>query len=45
VATTHSALDGLVGDEIVLAPAFTSTDDELGEMVSRLAATMRELAA
>jgi adenosylmethionine-8-amino-7-oxononanoate aminotransferase len=45
VATTHSTLDGYVGDEIVLAPAFTSTDDELGEMVSRLAATMRELAA
>ena len=45
VTTTHSTLDGFVGDEIVLAPAFTSTDDELGEMVSRLAATMRELAA
>jgi adenosylmethionine-8-amino-7-oxononanoate aminotransferase len=45
VTTTHSTLDGYVGDEIVLAPAFTSTDDELGEMVSRLAATMRELAA
>jgi adenosylmethionine-8-amino-7-oxononanoate aminotransferase len=45
VTTTHSNLDGFVGDEIVLAPAFTSTDDELGEMVSRLAATMRELAA
>src|SRR5437867_1069669 len=45
VTTTHSTLDGFVGDEIVLAPAFTSTDDELGEMVSRMAATMRELAA
>ena len=45
VTTTHSTLDGFVGDEIVLAPAFTSTDDELGEMVSRLAATMRELAS
>jgi adenosylmethionine-8-amino-7-oxononanoate aminotransferase len=45
VTTTHSNLDGFVGDEIVLAPAFTSTDDELGEMVARLAATMRELAA
>src|SRR6185312_15554193 len=45
VTTTHSTLDGYVGDEIVLAPAFTSTDDELADMVSRLAATMRELAA
>ena len=45
VTTTHSTLDGFAGDEIVLAPAFTSTDDELEEMVSRLAATMRELAA
>ncbi len=45
VSTTHSTLDGFVGDEIVLAPAFTSTDDELAEMVARLAATLRELAA
>src|SRR5947207_7284484 len=45
VTTTHSTLDGFVGDEIVLAPAFTSTDEELGAMVSRLAATMRELAS
>jgi adenosylmethionine-8-amino-7-oxononanoate aminotransferase len=45
VTTTHSNLDGFVGDEVTLAPAFTSTDAELAEMVSRLAATMRELAA
>jgi len=45
VTTTHSNLDGFAGDEIVLAPAFTSTDDELGEMVARLAATMRDMAA
>ena len=45
VTTTHSNLDGFVGDEITLAPAFTSTDAELAEMVSRLAATMQELAA
>ena len=43
ITTTHSTLDGQVGDEIVFAPAFTSTDDELDEMVARLAATMRDL--
>jgi hypothetical protein len=44
VATTHSTLDGYAGDEIVFAPAFTSTDDELDMMVARLAAAMKDLA-
>jgi len=43
ITTTHSTLDGYAGDEIVFAPAFTSTDDELDEMVARLAAAMEEL--
>jgi adenosylmethionine-8-amino-7-oxononanoate aminotransferase len=33
--------DGYTGDQTLLAPAFTSTDAELGEMVERLAAPVR----
>lgn len=44
VTTTHSTADGYAKDEIVFAPALTSSDDELGEMVARLAATLRDLA-
>ena len=40
VSSTHSTLDGWAGDETLLAPAYTSTDDELGEMVERFATTM-----
>ncbi len=45
VTTTHSTLDGYAGDEIVFAPAFTSSDQELEMMIERLAATLREVAA
>ena len=45
IASTHSTADGYAGDEVVLAPAFTSSDEELAAMVERLAATLRELAA
>ena len=45
ITTTHSNLDGYVGDEVVFAPAFTATDQELDTMVERLAATLREMAA
>ncbi len=44
VTTTHSTADGYAGDEITLAPAFTSTEEELRLMVERLAATLREVA-
>jgi adenosylmethionine-8-amino-7-oxononanoate aminotransferase len=44
ITTTHSTADGYANDEIVFAPALTSSDDELGEMVARLAATLRDLA-
>jgi adenosylmethionine-8-amino-7-oxononanoate aminotransferase len=40
VSSTHSTPDGLAGDEVVLAPAYTSTDDELGEMVDRFLETI-----
>ena len=43
VGSTHSNADGLTGDEILLAPAFTSSDQELGLMVDRLAATLADV--
>jgi adenosylmethionine-8-amino-7-oxononanoate aminotransferase len=39
VSSTHSTPDGFAGDEVLLAPAYTSTDDELDEMVRRFRAT------
>jgi adenosylmethionine-8-amino-7-oxononanoate aminotransferase len=40
VSSTHSTPDGYAGDEVVLAPAYTSTDAELDEMVERFKATV-----
>jgi adenosylmethionine-8-amino-7-oxononanoate aminotransferase len=40
VSSTHSTQDGYAGDEVVLAPAYTSTDEELDEMVARFKATI-----
>jgi adenosylmethionine-8-amino-7-oxononanoate aminotransferase len=40
VSSTHSTPDGFAGDEVLLAPAYNSTDDELGEMVRRFRATI-----
>jgi len=40
VSSTHSTLDGFAGDEVLLAPAYTSTDEELDEMVQRFKATI-----
>ena len=34
VSSTHSTPDGFAGDEVLLAPAFTSTDGELDQMVA-----------
>jgi adenosylmethionine-8-amino-7-oxononanoate aminotransferase len=36
VTSTSSTPDGHTGDQTLLAPAFTSTDDELAEMMSRV---------
>ena len=36
VTSTHSTADGYAGDQTLLAPAFTSTDAELTEMIERL---------
>lgn len=40
VSSTHSTPDGFAGDEVLLAPAYTSTDEELDEMVERFKATV-----
>jgi adenosylmethionine-8-amino-7-oxononanoate aminotransferase len=41
VSSTHSTPDGYAGDEVLIAPAFTSTDGELQEMIERFIDTMR----
>lgn len=43
VTSTHSTPDGYAGDQTLLAPAYTSTDDELAQMVERFAVTVREV--
>jgi adenosylmethionine-8-amino-7-oxononanoate aminotransferase len=40
VSSTHSTPDGFAGDEVLLAPAFTSTEHELQEMVERFGQTI-----
>jgi adenosylmethionine-8-amino-7-oxononanoate aminotransferase len=40
ISSTHSTPDGYAGDEVLIAPAYTSTDDELDEMVERFKATV-----
>ena len=40
VTSTHPQADGYAGDQTLLAPAYVSTDEELGEMVGRFAATI-----
>jgi adenosylmethionine-8-amino-7-oxononanoate aminotransferase len=44
VGSTHSTSDGYAGDEILLAPALTSTDEELAVMIERFAETMDHMA-
>jgi hypothetical protein len=41
--STQPTRDGYAGDQTLFAPAFTATDEELGEMVSRFADTVREV--
>lgn len=43
VTSTHSTPDGYAGDQTLLAPAYSSTDTELAQMVERFAATIREV--
>jgi adenosylmethionine-8-amino-7-oxononanoate aminotransferase len=43
VSSTHPQADGYAGDQVLLAPAYTSTDAELAEMVERLVATIGDV--
>ena len=43
--STQPTRDGYAGDQTLFAPPFTTTEDELAEMVSRFADTVREVAA
>jgi adenosylmethionine-8-amino-7-oxononanoate aminotransferase len=43
VTTAHPQADGYAGDQVLLAPAFTSTDQELAEMIERLAAAIGDV--
>ena len=45
VLSTQPTRDGYAGDQTLFAPAFTATDDELGEMVSRFADVVRSVAS
>jgi adenosylmethionine-8-amino-7-oxononanoate aminotransferase len=42
--STQPTRDGYAGDQTLFAPPFTSTDEELAEMVTRLAASMEQVA-
>jgi adenosylmethionine-8-amino-7-oxononanoate aminotransferase len=44
VLSTQPTRDGMAGDQSLFAPAFTATDAELEEMVSRFAETVRRIA-
>jgi adenosylmethionine-8-amino-7-oxononanoate aminotransferase len=43
VTSTHPQADGYAGDQTLLAPAYVSTDEELGEVVDRFRATMESV--
>jgi adenosylmethionine-8-amino-7-oxononanoate aminotransferase len=43
VTSTHPQADGYAGDQVLLAPAYTSTDAELAERVERFAATITDV--
>jgi adenosylmethionine-8-amino-7-oxononanoate aminotransferase len=43
VTSTHASVDRLAGDQVLMAPAFTSTDRELAEMVERIAGALVEV--
>ena len=43
VTSSHSTADGYTGDQTLLAPAYTATDEELTEIVDRFAATIADV--
>ena len=42
--STMPTRDGFAGDQTLFAPPFTSTEDELDEMVERFAGAVRQVA-
>jgi adenosylmethionine-8-amino-7-oxononanoate aminotransferase len=40
VTSIHPQADGFAGDQVLLAPAYVTSDDELGQIVERFAATI-----
>lgn len=40
VTSTHPQADGFAGDQVLLAPAYVTTDEELAEIVERFRATI-----
>ncbi len=45
IYSTQPTRDGYAGDQSLFAPPFTTSDDELAEMVARFAASVRQVAA
>jgi adenosylmethionine-8-amino-7-oxononanoate aminotransferase len=45
LTSTHASVDGMVSDQVLLAPAFVATDAELDQMIERLVATLAEVEA
>ena len=43
VTSSHSQPDGWAGDQTVLAPAYTATDEELAEMIERFGAAVGDV--
>lgn len=43
VTSTHASVDGLVSDQVLLAPAFVVTDAEFDEILERLVATLADV--
>lgn len=43
VTSSHASIDRLAGDQVLLAPAFTSTDEELSTMIERVAEALTEV--
>jgi adenosylmethionine-8-amino-7-oxononanoate aminotransferase len=43
LTATHPQADGYAGDQVLLAPAYVATDEELGTIVERTAATIADV--
>ena len=43
VTSTHPQADRYAGDQVLLAPAYTSSDEELAQMVGRTADAIAEV--